>query len=256
MIEKICSHCGTTLLMGLQYCPGCLRVIQTRRSADMAKPAAKSQEINDLTPDGKLSMDSMITDFRVTWGNLVYPIKGQLSVVFKKPYPAEPPPMPSARRADEQHFGYREKNATAKMRFSEAYTRVVCPKCHRTQKRPLDQTPSDLITCINCSHPFPGSFAAEFRKGADLECFQCGVTTFCVSGLQLTVCPNCQSHSHGMVPRTRLKPKVLIAVFVGLFLLFFSGSVVTNTTPQFLTWAVLTFVGSAVGFVTLAALGV
>ena len=255
MIEKICGHCGTTLLMGLEYCPGCLRLIQNRTNSASNK-ASRSQEINDLTPDGKLSMDSMITDFHVTWANLVYPIKAQLSVLLKRPYPAEPPPMPSARRADDQHFGHREKNAAAKMRFSEAYTRVVCPMCHRTQRRPLDQAPSDLITCINCSHPFPGSFAAEFRKGADLECFQCGVTTFCVSGLQLTTCPNCQSHSHGVVPRTRLKPKVLIAVFTLCFLLMFSGSIVTNTTPQFLIWAVLTFVGSAVGFVTLAALGV
>ena len=33
-MEKVCRHCGATLLVGLQYCPGCLRHIEPKRDAE------------------------------------------------------------------------------------------------------------------------------------------------------------------------------------------------------------------------------
>lgn len=254
MIEKICSHCGTTLLVGLQYCPGCLRAIDGRVGKEFADPA--SELVSEPTDDGAVGADSFFLDLETIWANLVFPLKSCYCRLLGLPEPYSPPAIPVVYRGgDKARFAFKEPSANATLSLSAGYTRVVCPKCLCAQQAPLDLSPSDVITCRACMHPFPGSFAAEFRKGADLECFRCGVTTFCVSGLRVTTCPNCRFSTQRVTAKTRIKPRVLATVAALVFLAFFANSIINKTTTHFLVGLCVAIVSSAVGFVTLVALG-
>ncbi len=208
MSEKVCSHCGSTLLTGLQYCPWCLQVIE-----------AKAQDPVDRIP---------------AWDKLQTSIDRLIGV----PEGTDATPI-----------------ANPTLALSPPYTRIVCPKCQRPQQAPITLSPSELIICHSCNHPFPGSFAAEFRKGADLECFRCGITTFCVSGLKVTACPNCKSHPTETTEYTGVKLGVLGGLVGSLFFISLVHAVLTKTTPQFLIVSCLAALCSVVGFATLATLG-
>lgn len=242
-MEKLCSHCGTTLLVGLQYCPGCLRVIDSRRSSDLAP--LQPQRIDPAA-------EARISDFDIAWDHFFFPVKVAYHWIFRLPPPYEPPPI----RTGFSGIGPKKKSSDPNsMRLSLSYTRVVCPKCLRAYRGRADLSPADLITCEGCAHCFPGSFAAEFRKGADLECFRCGVTTFCVTGLQVTHCPNCRYDANATQVVPSMKLKVLATVASLLFIAFFFNALATRTTSQFFLGVCIACVSSVVGFVTMVALG-
>ncbi|MDR3688827.1 MAG: hypothetical protein P4L46_05560 [Fimbriimonas sp.] len=246
MSERICSHCGTALLVGLRYCPGCLKEIEDRRPAG---PVSSSQ----TTDAPHTTLDIWVHDLHAAWAGMLYPLKSALCQVLQRPIPEEPPAVQSrSYRAAE-----REQRPPAHLYLTPGYTRVVCPQCLAAQRATLDLLPSAIIVCEYCKHPFPGSFAAEFRKGADLMCGRCGVTSFCVSGLRVTTCPNCKLDSRRSRSIGLLKPKVL-AIFAApavLVAIGFGISYATHSTSHFLLGLCVFGVESVVGFVTLAALG-
>ncbi|MGV3618008.1 MAG: hypothetical protein ACO1SV_22000 [Fimbriimonas sp.] len=218
MVERICRHCGATVLVGLQYCPGCLRPLRTGGEGRDSAVAMEARE-------------SRLDRISTKWNEFV--------VWFTSGAATNP--------------GVKEEVVTTTM--SEGYTRVVCPKCQRPHRAPLNQSPSARFVCAGCFHQFPASMAAEFRKGADLNCFQCGVVTFCVNGLRANHCPNCKAR----VTRTRdpetAKLILLAAFFAVLILVGFGHSVATGTTPQFLLWLGIGTVFTFFGFIVMVALG-
>jgi hypothetical protein len=232
-------------LVGLQYCPGCLRAIDGGRGKDHD---AFTPEIGQ--EDG-VGLDSFYLDIEAKWANIVYPLKSAFCWLFRLPEPKSPPPVPVVYRA--QPSGpFRPMPSLA---LTAGYTRVVCPKCLGSQQAPLEIPPSEMIKCHACSHQFPGSCAAEFRKGADLQCVRCGVITFCISGLKITTCPNCRYSTERVTAKTRLKPKILATVAASIFVGFLANAVMTQTTTQFIVGTCLAIVGTLVGFVTMVALG-
>jgi len=253
MFEKICSNCGTTLLVGLQYCPGCLRAID--RGYEGTVESFESNTPTDAADDGSVGSDSFFLDMERIWDNLIFPLKCFYCRLVHQREPLNPAPVPSAYRPKNTRYGPRDAKAHPTLVLTPGYTRVVCPKCLSAQRASLDLSPSEVVTCRSCMHPFPGSFAAEFRKGADLECFRCGVTTFCVSGLKVTTCPNCRFGSQNVVAKTKIKAKFLAAVAVSVFLGFFAHAIITQTTTHFIVGTCVAIVGSFLGFVTLVALG-
>lgn len=166
-----------------------------------------------------------------------------------------PSPTPNPTEKDDPRFAYKMPGTFAPMSISEGYTRVVCPNCLRPQRASLDQSPSAMVMCDVCLHQFPGSFAAEFRKGADLECFQCGVTTFCVNGSNITHCPNCKTHAKKARDPEKARAILFLSVVAFLLLVGFSHAVVTHTTSQFLFWLCIASAFTFFGFITLVALG-
>lgn len=139
--------------------------------------------------------------------------------------------------------------------MSEGYTRVVCPKCLNAQRAPLNQPATARLICTSCFHQFPASMAAEYRKGADLNCFHCGVTTFCVNGLKVNQCPNCKIEVTRPRDPEMAKLFALAAVVISLVLIGFIHALATQTTSQFLIWLCIGSIFVFFGFVVLAALG-
>ncbi len=248
MLDRICSHCGSTVLVGLQYCPGCLRAIE--KTHFLGKPATPADNA-----DSGVGADTVGSDLSLSLAHTFYPLKSNLAILLRRPVPPEPPPIPVGYKEDESRFGKRRQVEPSRMALSLGYTRVVCPKCQSVQRCAMDVSPSDIIKCRACHHRFPGSFASEFRKGADLECYRCGVTTFCVTGLHEPSCPNCRNREQRVRAKTRVKPGIVVAVVAAILFVVLSLTTVTHTTPQFLVWLSLTCIGSIIGFVTLAALG-
>ena len=246
MSDKICSHCGATVLMGLQYCPTCLRAVENE--------VADSASIATLSSQESVNPEPQMSDLQTSWANLVYPLKSTGYQILGRPEPPAPPAVQTQYSADDPRFA-RKPNGAATMALSISYTRVVCPRCQNVQRASIELSPSEVVSCRACGHRFPGSFAAEFRKGADLECFQCGVTTFCVSGLTDPKCPNCRFQAQHGSGNTKVKPGVYVTLVALLFIAFLAHAVATNTTPQFFIVLCVGCVGSFVGFVTLAALG-
>lgn len=231
MVEKICSHCGTPVLVELQYCPGCLRAVSQQNQDE---PVA----VMTVAPDAQ---GTRIERIQAKWDDFA---------TWLTPG-ANPPPS----EKDDPQFAYKMPSAFATMSMTAAYTRVVCPNCLRVQRAAADLPPSAMLTCDVCLHQFPGSFAAEFRKGADLECFQCGVTTFCVNGSNITHCPNCKVTVKKARDPEKAKIFAVLA-FVGFAIfLGFSHAVATHTVPQFLLWFTVASVFTFVGFLTMVALG-
>ena len=138
--------------------------------------------------------------------------------------------------------------------MSEGYTRVVCPKCLVAQQAPFDQPSGTINTCSSCRHEFPGAFAAEFRKGADLACFECNTTTFCITGLKVKRCPNCKSDFKKRDPELAKITMVGIAIAV-ILLIAFGNAVATGNTSQFLMYLGMGSVFTFFGFITMVALG-
>ena len=255
LIEKICSHCGATLLLGLRYCPGCLREIETRRVENLVISPADLDAETDAAPARRIGSDSMLPDLEVSLARAFYPLRSTLCLWFGRPLPEAPPAIAASAPQDSAVFSAPEPHKLATMALSGSYTRVVCPKCLNAQRASIEVSPADVLTCRVCNHEFPGSFAAEFRKGADLECARCGVATFCVSGLAVTTCPNCKFSTQRVTARTRIKPKVLASIVALGLLGAFGHAIATQTTTQFIVAVCVICVGSAIGFVTMCALG-
>jgi hypothetical protein len=97
--------------------------------------------------------------------------------------------------------------------------------------------------------------AAEFRKGADLNCLNCGVTTFCVNGLKVNHCPNCNIQVER--PRDPEKAKLIgLAGVIGFLIVTgFVHAAATQTMPQFLVWLCVGSVFTFFGFIAMVALG-
>lgn len=253
-VEKICGHCRATLLVGLHYCPGCLRPIDSR-SLQSNIESSPSQNEADPYEDGPIDVDSMGSDLRLMWANAIYPLKAAIRHWRGQPQLMPPKPVPRQHGRDLSRFKNMEQMAKRSMVLSASYTRVVCPHCQFVQRRPHDLLPSDMITCERCQEEFPGSFAAEFRKGADLECMRCRTIIFSVGGLVNVDCPTCASEWILIRSRNRVKKRAILGT-VGVTLL--AGLVMalaTNTTPQFVTGFVVIVIGSSLVFVTLVALG-
>lgn len=226
MSEKICSHCGATILVGLQYCPSCLRSVRTQGKGGQRAAAISTDE-------------TRLERFQAKWENLVSWFSPSATQI----------PLGK----DDPAFAYRKPSGTASM--SDAYTRIVCPKCQRPHRAPLNQAPTGRVMCHACFHQFPASMATEFRRGADLNCLHCGVTTFCVNGLKVNQCPNCKVDVTRPFDPERTK---LIALAGTIGFLIFAGfchSVATQTTPQFLGWLCVGTVFTFFGFIALVALG-
>ena len=246
MAEKICNHCGTILLVGLQYCPGCMRAIDGD-----AVPVVHKTE---AAPEESSAADTFFVDLETMYERTVYPAKSLYAYVFKLPEPASPPPVPAVSRGFAARSNHGQ-NTRPTVSLGSAYTRVACPKCQRPQRGAFDLLPADMLTCQFCQHRFPGSFAAEFRKGADLECMACGVTTFCVTGSRVTVCPNCRFKSNRIAPKARLRFKIAAAIVYCAFLGFFVQAINNHTTAHFLFRTCLALVAAFFGFIIMIALG-
>jgi len=230
-VEKICSHCGATILVGLQYCPSCLHSVGSqRKNPDQAVAVA-------IAPDAQ---GTRLERLQSKWDDFVSWLSFSST------------PMPVGK--DDPSFAYKTGDAGATS-MSEAYTRVVCPSCHRPNRAPLNQSQSGRVMCTSCFHQFPASLADEFRKGADLNCFHCGVITFCVNGLKVNQCPNCKTQV--VRPRDPEKAKLiaLAGVVASLLLIGFGHAVATQTTSQFLLWLVIGSIFTFLGFIVLIALG-
>ncbi len=232
MVEKICSHCGTTVLVGLQYCPGCLRALSNQD--DRTEPPAALT----IAPDAK---GTRLERLQSKWEDVATWISTSSA------------PAPSEK--DDPRFAYKMANGSMTMAISESYTRIVCPKCLRPQRASIDLPPSAMVMCDVCLHQFPASFAAEFRKGADLECYQCGITTFCVNGLKITHCPNCKTSAKKVRDPEKAKVIAFAAAVAFLLIAGFTHAVATQTTSQYLLWVCVASVFTFFGFLTLVALG-
>lgn len=231
MGEKICRHCGATVLVGLQYCPSCLRSI--RGKANRGGKGAAVATASDVNA-------TRIEWLQARWEDFVsFFTPGAAAAVEK----------------DDPRFAYNKPGTVATMAMSEGYTRVVCPSCLRPHRAPLDQSPSARVMCNVCMHQFPASLAAEFRRGADLNCFHCGVTTFCVDGSKVHECPNCKMHVNRTIDPERTKLMTFAGVVGLLILAGFGHAVATQTTPQFLLWLCVGSVFTFFGFIALVALG-
>ena len=250
MIDKDLQSLWCDSPGGLQYCPGCLRAIEGRRDKEIQASTPEP------APTKKIGVDSLFVDLEASWDNMIYSMKSNICFLLGRPEPPRPPTVPATYGRDSARFAFGNSNLPATMALSEAYTRVVCPKCQNVQRTSPELSPFDVVTCRSCRHQFPGAFAAEFRKGADMECFHCGVTTFCVSGLKDPTCPNCKFKAQKVRAKTRLKPGVLLGFAVSILLFFFVHSIVTRTTTQFVVGFCVACIGSLIGFVTLVALGV
>ena len=261
-MEKVCRHCGATVLVGLEYCPGCLRAIEPKKGSasaastpdsELALRGAPAISIRSAPPD---LPPGFRRDIKDNWLIFSYNWKATRCAWFKKPEPPIPPLVQRAFvRRETPVQDYREPKAPANMALTLSYTRVVCPNCQRVQRGDVNLSPHDLVTCHACQHQFPGSFAAEFRKGADLQCYQCGVTTFCVSGLQHIVCPNCKSRAARADRESVPKPQAYVTLAALAFIGFLLHAIATHTAPQFFVGVCVVCIGSMVGFVTMVALG-
>lgn len=220
MVDKICSHCGATILVGLKYCPGCLKGVSHRGN-------------------GANSAVAVAPDARGTW----------LERVGTKWHAIVDWFSPSANLYD---LTYKPEALTS---MSEAYTRVVCPKCLRPHRAPLNQSPSARVICHGCFLQFPASMAAEFRKGADLNCLHCGTSTFCTNGLRVNQCPNCQTRVERARDPEKVKLLALASFVLASILIGFIHAAATQTMGQFLVWLCIATVFTAVGFVVMVALG-
>jgi len=228
MVEKICSHCGATVLVGLEYCPSCLRSVQSQDKGVGKKPATDAQETRLERLQSKWQAVAALFNPNAT------------------PQPVE---------KDDPRFAYNKSGGAATTSMSEGYTRVVCPKCLRAHKTPFNQSPSARVMCSACLHQFPASLAAEFRRGADLNCFHCGVTTFCVNGLKVNQCPNCHIPVKRPFDPEKSKLVAIAAVVASLLLIGFGHAVATQTTSQFLLWLCVGSVFTFFGFIAMVALG-
>jgi len=216
MTDKLCSNCGTTLLVGLQYCPGCLCAID-------GAAASRYEEISEES----VGADSFYVDLETVCANLLYPVKAGFCRLFRLREPKSPPVIPSNTRGYRARFGKREREPepASTLSFAFGYTRVVCPKCMTAHKAPMELEPSQVVMCNSCTHTFPAAFAAEYRKGLDLHCSRCGVTTFCVSGHRVKSCPNCKLISINGVRKAKIKAMVGAGVLVSVFLALLINSV-------------------------------
>lgn len=253
MFEKICSHCGTTLLVGLHYCPGCLRAID-RHESDSVELAVLGIE-PEAADDATFGADSFFLDLDRTWANLIFPIKAAYHRLRGWPEPSAPADVPKSYRVNDTRSPFGKPDSRPTLTLSAGYIRVICPKCLSALHAPLGFSPMEEVTCGVCSHEFPASFAAEFRTGADLECHRCGVTTFCVTGDQVTTCPNCRFSTEKVTAKTKIKLSVLASVAATVFLGLFTRAVMTQTTTHFIVGTCVAVIGSIIGFVTLVALG-
>ena len=261
-MEKVCRHCGTTLLVGLQYCPGCLRHIEPKRDAEAKSAtldpgiALRGAPTAPISKPGPYEPPGFWRDIKDNWLIFSYNTKAGRCALFRKPEPPIPPAVQRAFvRRETIQPAYEEPRAPANMALTLNYTRVVCPKCQHVQRGDPELSPHDVVTCRACRHQFPGSFAAEFRKGADLECYQCGVTTFCISGVTQIVCPNCRARADRGDGQSKVKPQA----YLTLAFLAFAGmtlyAVANHTAPQFFVGVCVVCLSSAFGFVTMVALG-
>src|SRR5476649_409416 len=252
MLEKICSYCGTTLLVGLHYCPGCLRAIDRGRGNEGAEGANLAQLADG---DASPGPDSFFYDLNTIWSNLIYPIKALYHRLLGWPEPSLPSIVPTTYRTEGPRSTLHHPNERPALSLSPGFIRVICPNCQSALRAPLGFSPSEAVVCGVCSHEFPGCFAAEFRTGADLACARCGVTTFCVTGDKVTTCPNCRYSTEKVTARTRIKLKVIVAVIGTVFLGFLTHAFLTQTTTHFIVGTCLVLVGTVIGFIVMVALG-
>lgn len=228
MNEKICRHCGASLLVGLDYCPACLH------------PARDLPPTVDSVPKATVAPGADGTRwerFQDRWHEVI----GWFD--------------PRTANATDPDAGPSDQTSTGTATISEAYTRIVCPKCQRANRAPADQAPSDRVLCRHCLHQFPAASASEFRRGADLNCYRCGVTIFCISGIKISQCPNCKNKvvRHRDPEKHRLFVMVTVvasAVTAGLL-----HAIATQTTSQFFLWLCIATVFTFFGFITMVALG-
>jgi len=230
MVEKICSHCGSTILVGLQYCPSCLRVV---RHSDQGAAQAVA-----VAPEAE---GTWFERLQARWQDLTHGINSYLT------------PMPVEK--DDPAFAYNRSKGIVTTTMSEGYTRVVCPKCLRPTRAPLNQSPSARFTCTACFHQFPANMAAEFRRGADLNCLNCGTITFCINGLKVNHCPNCRSQVDRPRDPEKAKLVLLVSVTSSLLMAGMLHAAVTQTMPQFLVWLAIGSVVAFFGFIAMVALG-
>ena len=104
MIEKICSHCGATLLVGLRYCPGCLRAIESRQ-LEAAPTATEGPEVHD----------SFGRDLKTLWENFIFKIQSTWSYLLGRAQPKEPPKIDLYSRGNEDRFAFRPPKVPASM---------------------------------------------------------------------------------------------------------------------------------------------